>query len=91
MSGDCAGRREPDPVVVFCDNPQRAAQVPQPKRLSDDEGMQRNSVHQRLCFALFEHFLEIVDYGVGKCWRRAVMDADHRNVMEPLAGEQLIG
>jgi hypothetical protein len=69
MSGDGAGRRQPDPVVVFCDHLQRAAQVPQPKRLSDDEGMQRNSVHQRLRFALFQHLLEIVDDGVGKCLR----------------------
>ena len=82
MSGDGAGRRQPDPVVVFCDHLQRAAQVPQPKRLSDDEGMQRNSVHQRLRFALFQHLLEIVDDGIGKCLRCAVMDADHRNVID---------
>jgi Major Facilitator Superfamily len=83
MSGDGAGRRQPDAVVVFCDHLQRAAHVPQPKRLSDDEGLQRNSVHQR-SFALFQDLFEIVDDGVGKSLRRAMMDADHRNVMDPL-------
>ena len=82
MSGDRAGRRQPDPVVVFCYPLQRAAQVPQPKRLSDDEGMQRNSIDQGLCLALLQHLLEIVDDGVGKGLRRAVMEGDHRNIID---------
>jgi hypothetical protein len=61
MGRDIARPRQPDPVAMRREMGERAAQMPQAMRLTDDVGMQRDAHNQRFAHALPEHFVEMVD------------------------------
>ena len=74
MARDRAGRGEPDRVAMRGDVAQRALEMPQPVRLADDVGVQRDAHHQRPRLRLLQHLVELVDDHVGEV-RGAVLAA----------------
>jgi hypothetical protein len=61
---------------------ERLAQWRETERLAHHEGMQRNGHHQRLLFALLDHFVETVDDHVAEVARGAVAVDDRGGIVE---------
>ena len=83
MLGDGA-RRDPDAVACGGDVGQRAAEVPQPVRVADEIGVERDAHHQRRVGRLLEHLVEGVDDHVGELRRADLARDDRRDVVELL-------
>ena len=84
MRGYRARCCQPNLVAMPGNVLQCAPQMPQAVRLADDIGVQGDAHHERLLFALLQHFVEMIHYHLGK--RRAFNLAGHyhRHVVDLL-------
>src|SRR6266571_698214 len=66
--GYLARPRPPDAVPVFVLDAmlEREAQRPQPERLAENVGVDRDVAHERVLFALLDHLVELIDQHVAE-------------------------
>ena len=78
MTRDGARRREPYRVAVPGDMAKCTPEMPEPMRLADDIGVQRDAHHQWPLLRQLQHLVELVDQNAGEL-RGTVLAPDERN------------